>query len=146
VLFRSPDSSLNFTGLGLLEKYVQELENHEAASILNERERAYYFDVLGKGMNGPLNYYRTAKFRHDEELGLQSDLRADLPFLFMWGTMDPTAVPSVMTKSKKFISRYQDVALEGRGHWIMVEAKDEVMEKIAGWLEKLTCGKHSTKL
>ena len=29
----------------------------------------YYLDVLGKGMNGPLNYYRTAKFRHDEELG-----------------------------------------------------------------------------
>ncbi|EDR12290.1 epoxide hydrolase [Laccaria bicolor S238N-H82] len=138
VLFRPPESSLNFTGLGLLEKYVQELENHE--------ERAYYVDVLGKGMNGPLNYYRTAKFRHDEELGLQPNLRADLPFLFMWGTMDPTAVPSVMTKSKKFISRYQDVALEGRGHWIMVEAKAEVTEKIAEWLEKLTCGKYSTKL
>lgn len=78
--------------------------------------------------------------------GLQSNLRADLPFLFIWGTMDATATPSVMTKSKKFISRYQDVALEGRGHWIMVEAKDEVTEKIAGWLEKLTCGKYSTKL
>jgi soluble epoxide hydrolase/lipid-phosphate phosphatase len=78
--------------------------------------------------------------------GLQSDLRADLPFLFIWGTMDGTATPSVMTKSKKFISRYQDVALEGRGHWIMVDAKDEVTEKIAEWLERLTCGKHSTKL
>ena len=115
-------------------------------------------------MNGPLNYYRTAKFRHDEELGklthfyinvtsdihlsagLQSNLRADLPFLFIWGTMDATATPAVITKSKKFISSYQDVALEGRGHWIMVDAKDEVTEKIARWLEKLTCEKYSTKL
>lgn len=38
LLFRPPgSSSLNFTRLGLLEKYVQEPENHEAPSILNER-------------------------------------------------------------------------------------------------------------
>jgi hypothetical protein len=38
--------------------------------ILNVfKELQYYYSELGKGMHGPLNYYRTSKFRHDEELG-----------------------------------------------------------------------------
>lgn len=28
-----------------------------------------YEEMLSKGMNGPLNYYRTHKYRHDEEQG-----------------------------------------------------------------------------
>ncbi len=28
--------------------------------------------------------------------------------------------------------------LEGRGHWIMVEAKDEITQIVANWLESLT--------
>lgn len=66
-------------------------------------------------------------------------MREDLPALFIWGTKDKTAVPFVISKSRKFISRYQDIALEGRGHWLMVEAKDEVTEIIGNWLENLTC-------
>lgn len=37
LIFRPPGSSVNVTNLGLLEKYVQEPENHEAPSILNEQ-------------------------------------------------------------------------------------------------------------
>jgi len=70
--------------------------------------------------------------------GLPSDLRSDLPFLFIWGTKDATAIPFVINKSKKFISRYQDIALEGRGHWLMIEAKDEIIENVVKWLEGLT--------
>lgn len=70
---------------------------------------------------------------------LPADLRSDLPFLFIWGTKDATATPLVITQSRKFISRYQDIALEGRGHWLMVEANDEITENIMKWLEGLTC-------
>ena len=56
----------------------------------------------------------------------------------MWGTKDQTAAPAVIEKSRKFIPRYQDIALEGRGHWLMVEAKEEVTDTIANWLESLT--------
>lgn len=69
--------------------------------------------------------------------GLPSDLRSDLPFLFIWGTKDGTVVPFAITKSKKFIPRYQDIALEGRGHWLMVEAKQEITENIMKWLKGL---------
>lgn len=34
-----------------------------------DQELDYYVQVLSKGMNGPLNYYRTTKHRHEEELG-----------------------------------------------------------------------------
>ena len=121
------------------------------------QELRYYYQELKKGMLGPLTYYRTAKFRHDEELGtnphlshhqliyivltaagLPSALRPDLPVLFMWGTNDITTTPALINGSRKFIPRLQDFALEGRGHWVMVEAKDDVTEKVLNWLEGLS--------
>lgn len=79
---------------------------------------------------------------------LPADFRPDLPFLFIWGTKDSVATPFLIDKSRKFISRYQDIALEGRGHWLMVEAKDEITENIAKWLEGLTStrSRHLEKL
>ena len=70
---------------------------------------------------------------------LPVDLRSDLPYLFIWGTQDVTTIPAAIKRSRNFISRYQDIALEGRGHWLMVEAKDEITENIVKWLEGLTC-------
>lgn len=113
-------------------------------------------------MNGPLNYYRTAKFRHDEELGklefisllhsptlisssaagLPSKLPTNLPVLFIWGTSDLTATQFLISKARKFIDRLQDIALEGRGHWILTEAKDDVTEMVASWLNGLTSQPH----
>jgi soluble epoxide hydrolase/lipid-phosphate phosphatase len=120
-----------------------------------EQERRFYLDHLAKGMEGPLNYARTYKARYDEERGmmarvafdsqtellfvdLPSNLNPNLPVLFIWGTLDRTTTSFLIKKSHKFIPRLQDVALEGKGHWIMVEAKDEVTEIIASWLQRLT--------
>ena len=72
--------------------------------------------------------------------GLSPNLRPDLPYLFIWGTKDPTALPSVIPKSREYIPRYQDIALEGRHHWLMIEAKDEITERIVKWLEGLSFG------
>ena len=120
-----------------------------------EQERRFYRDHLAKGMEGPLNYARTYKARYDEERGmitqvafdsqtellfedLPSNLNPNLPVLFIWGTLDRTTTSFLIKKSHKFIPRLQDVALEGKGHWVMVEAKDEVTEIIASWLQRLT--------
>ena len=69
---------------------------------------------------------------------MPANLPANLPVLFIWGTKDVTAIPLVINKSRKFISNLQDVALEGRGHWLMVEAKDEITERVGSWLQGLT--------
>ncbi|KAF8165643.1 Alpha/Beta hydrolase protein [Crassisporium funariophilum] len=132
---------VDYTKLGSLQKLLlNDSDVKVPTSILTEQELNFYYSELRKGMFGPLNYYRTAKFRHDEELAadLPANLSSDLPFLFIWGTKDATATPFVINKSRKFIDRYQDIALEGRGHWLMVEAKDEITSTVIDWLEGLT--------
>ncbi|KAF8204646.1 Alpha/Beta hydrolase protein [Pholiota molesta] len=126
--FASQKSNLEIlANMGSLENLLLKVPDKECPCVLTGKELEYYHSELKKGMVGPLNYYRTTKFRHDEELayGLDAHMREDLPALFIWGTKDKTAI--------------QDVALEGRGHWIMVEAKDEVTDIIGNWLENLTC-------
>jgi soluble epoxide hydrolase/lipid-phosphate phosphatase len=68
-------------------------------------------------------------------------MRPDLPYLFIWGTKDSTVVSHVVNKAQKFIPWYQDIAIEGRGHWLMVEAKDEITEQVINWLDELTCSR-----
>ncbi|KAF5321645.1 hypothetical protein D9619_000575 [Psilocybe cf. subviscida] len=138
-----PDAAVPYHKTGLLENLLLHEPEKKLPSLLNEQELEYYASQFSQGMFGPLNYYRTSKFRHDEELaaGLGANLREDLPVLFLWGTKDRTAVPFVIAKSRKFIGRYQDFALEDRGHWLMVEAKNDVTITIANWLENLTCNR-----
>ncbi|THV08242.1 epoxide hydrolase [Dendrothele bispora CBS 962.96] len=140
--FQKPHSTKSFSPNQLLsgpEEILTKLKIQDSDIILGPKELAYYQQVLQKGMNEPLNYYRTARYRYEEErdASLPSKLREDLPVLFLYGTRDTTCTNAVISKSHKFISRLQTIALEGRGHWVMVEAKDEVTEMIAAWLEEL---------
>ena len=103
-------------------------------------------------MHGPLTYYRTSKLRFEEEKGddimillatscltstaaqLPSSLHPDLPVLFMWGTLDPVAIPSQIERARSFIPKLQNIPLQGKGHWIMVEAREEVTNGVLDWL------------
>ncbi|KAJ3808309.1 epoxide hydrolase [Lentinula aff. lateritia] len=124
VIYRGPNPTQRLK-LVVYHKYPQELD--------------FYNRVFQQGMNGPLNYYRTAFHRHEEELAakLSPNLPPDLPVLFIWGTRDTTTTSSLIHKAHKFIPRLQDLALEEKGHWILVEARDTITEKIAQWLEDL---------
>ncbi|PFH51333.1 hypothetical protein AMATHDRAFT_191653 [Amanita thiersii Skay4041] len=148
LLFRPPADQVNYTLNGSLENILAADEKSHGQSLLTNEERAFYLQKFREGMEGPLNYYRTSKHRYDEELAadLPSNLRADLPVLFIWGTADATTTPFLIEKSHKFISRLQDVALEGKGHWVMIEARDEVTEIIANWLQGLTSSHPQGKL
>ncbi|KAJ3520811.1 hypothetical protein NMY22_g12581 [Coprinellus aureogranulatus] len=146
-LGKVPNFNLNFTREGALRKILHDPATpKDLPSVLNEQERAFYIQELGKGMHGPLNYYRTTLHRFEEEkaAGLTPQFPSNLPYLFIWGTKDPTVVAPVIAKAQKFIPRYQDIAIEGRGHWLMVEAKEEVTEHIGNWLDELTCTRPRT--
>jgi pimeloyl-ACP methyl ester carboxylesterase len=69
---------------------------------------------------------------------LGTKLPDDLPVLYIWGTLETVVTPSVIDKAKNFIKLYEVVTLEGRGHWLMVEAKDEITDRIANWVDGLT--------
>ena len=115
----------------------------------------YYRTQFQQGMHGPLAYYRTWRHRYDEERGevillhfsacfksvssvlaanLSSFLSSDLPVLFMWGEADVTATPVQIDRAGKFIPRLQNISLNGKGHWVMVEAKDQVTYTVVHWL------------
>ncbi|KAG6884826.1 hypothetical protein C0993_007999 [Termitomyces sp. T159_Od127] len=138
IVFKTTGVKKNFTSL---TRSFRNLDVPREPSILNDKEFQVYLDVLGKGgMTGPLNYYRTSKHRHEEEerAGLPAKLSPNLPVLFMWGTADSTVAPAAVQNARKFIAQLQDVAFEGRGHWLMVEAKDEITNKVISWLRDLT--------
>ncbi|KAG5648813.1 hypothetical protein DXG03_000162 [Asterophora parasitica] len=149
ITFRPPTANENYMARGSLFKLLRVSEEVRGPSILDDFEFQHYVQGLRKGgMHGPLNYYRTAKHRHEEEAlaDLPSDLPDTLPVLFVWGTKDLTATPFVINKSRKFIQKLQDVAYEGRGHWVLVEVKDEITKRVAKWLQGLTSGRLMGKL
>ncbi|KAF8076693.1 epoxide hydrolase [Lyophyllum atratum] len=141
ITFRTPTANENYTTRGSLFKLLNLPEVNRGPSVLDEFEFKYYLEELNKGgMNGPLNYYRTTQYRHEEEerAKLQPNLAPNLPVLFIWGTKDVTTTPFLINKSRKFISRMQDVAFEGIGHWVLVEVKEEITERVRVWLQSLT--------
>ncbi|KAF4575333.1 hypothetical protein EYR36_006692 [Pleurotus pulmonarius] len=139
-----------FTRLGQLKDVLarSDIVVDDAGCFLSSEEFRYYHHEFSKGMNGPLNYYRTAKYRHDEEeeANLPPYLRADLPVLFMWGTKDPTCVNGVISKAHKFVPALQDFSVEDKGHWMMVEAENVVTEKVSQWLDGLGIKRLPAKL
>ncbi|KAG6854361.1 hypothetical protein C0991_007866 [Blastosporella zonata] len=140
LIFKPPEDTNDITGRGALYNLLVRAEEQKN-SVLDDKEFEHYLkEFSNSGMNGPLNYYRTGKHRHEEEerAKLQTNLPRTLRVLFMWGTQDPTTIPLVINKSKKFIDKLQDVAFEGKGHWLMVEAKDEVTNKVLAWLQEMT--------
>ncbi|KAK0190606.1 Alpha/Beta hydrolase protein [Armillaria mellea] len=136
-VFLPPGGDIKFTDVSLWPKILGEGHLSNPPSVLTPQEMNYYYTQLKKGMTGPLNYYRTSQYRFDEEKDLPSSLPNDLSTLFLWGTSDPAAMPIQVGNARKFVPRLRDVALEGRGHWIMVEAKDEVTNTISSWLGDL---------
>ncbi|KAI0316203.1 hypothetical protein OF83DRAFT_1128276, partial [Amylostereum chailletii] len=113
-----------------------------------DEDFAYYALQL-KNMNGPLNYYRTTKFRFDEEIAatLPSKLPDDLNVLLIWGSKDLTTPPERVEIMKSQVTQLELQRLDGVGHWVMQEAKEEVTGKVLEWLGKIGLLPHaSTKL
>jgi soluble epoxide hydrolase / lipid-phosphate phosphatase len=65
---------------------------------------------------------------------LPSSLPSSLPVLTIWGKKDLSTTPAVFGKARKFIRNLQDIALEDIGHWVLLEAKDEVTGMVSSWL------------
>ena len=70
--------------------------------------------------------------------GFQGSMPDDLPVLYLWGTKDPTTTPESLKVSRMMIPKLKDISFEGVGHWIMVDAKEEVIKNVEGWLDELS--------
>ena len=52
----------------------------------------------------------------------------------MFGTKDPTCPSSYVERMPMLVKNLSVVALMGKGHWVLAEAKDEVTNTVLRWL------------
>ncbi|CAE6510651.1 unnamed protein product [Rhizoctonia solani] len=143
VIYRSPRTGRDvpFVREGQLEALIKgQTPAPTKTDILSDEERAVYIDTFQKcGMYGPTMYYKTAKLRVEEEKEgkLPSSLPPTLPALFFWPRADPTCQPLHVKRMRKFVPSIEVVELAGKGHWLMVEAREQVTSKVIEWVETL---------
>ncbi|KAH7907146.1 Alpha/Beta hydrolase protein [Hygrophoropsis aurantiaca] len=159
LLFRKPNKTISWAKMGELKALLTRKQNTNLTNgcLLTDEQLDYYVSQYSRGILGPLSYYRTTKIRYEEEKGkstftyrlnppiffrlpagaLPTVLGAKLPVLCLYGTEDETCPPSSLRNAHKFIPQLQDVALDGAGHWILLEAKDIVTEETSQWVDSL---------
>ncbi|KAI6120396.1 Alpha/Beta hydrolase protein [Pisolithus thermaeus] len=107
--------------------------------LLNEKEITYYLSNYERGMIGPLSYYRTTQIRFGEELAasLPSKPRITVPVIFIGGTDDKICPPNTIESQGALIDKLTVVTLQGKAHWLMLEAPEIVTDEILFWLKGL---------
>lgn len=58
----------------------------------------------------------------------------------MFGTKDPTCPSSYVERMPMLVKNLSIVPLVNKGHWVLVEAKDEVTNAVLRWLASPTKG------
>ena len=61
----------------------------------------------------------------------------------MFGTKDPTCPSSYVERMPTLVKNLSVVALPDKGHWVLVEAKDEVTNTVLRWLASPTKGERA---
>jgi soluble epoxide hydrolase / lipid-phosphate phosphatase len=70
---------------------------------------------------------------------LPSQLPAALPVLHIWGDQDPSGTPEKLGVMRKVIVKLKEIKLGNMGHWIMVEASEQVTNGVLDWLKVPLC-------
>lgn len=75
--------------------------------------------------------------RLSTDSSLPAKLPQEKPILFLYGTEDFASSERAAKASQRFAPQMTIVRMEGRGHWLMVEAKDEVTERVTAFVNGL---------
>jgi pimeloyl-ACP methyl ester carboxylesterase len=68
---------------------------------------------------------------------LGATLPASLPVLFVYGVHDGTCPQKFVKRMPSLIPNLKIVALQNKGHWILLEAKDETTREVLEFLDGL---------
>lgn len=71
---------------------------------------------------------------------------SDLPVLLVVGKSDPTSNQNALKMNEKLIPQIQIELIEGVGHWVMVQSKDFITERVIRFLQNAKLGGVQTKL
>jgi pimeloyl-ACP methyl ester carboxylesterase len=97
----------------------------------------YVAEFTRTGFTGPLNWYRN--FERNWELTASTPAgRITAPSLFIAGTADPTLGFTPRDRITDVVSGpYDEVMIEGAGHWVQQERPREVNEALLNFLTEL---------
>ncbi|KAG8844344.1 hypothetical protein FRB96_003068 [Tulasnella sp. 330] len=137
-IYRSLDTPVQFTPLGACEKLLKdETKIAGPTDVMSAKERAFYIETFEReGIDAPMNYYRSADCRYEQEQALKLDpvLPKSMPILFI-ATKEPFCTPARVEATRPFVPS-MEVERLASNHFVMLEKRDEVAQIIGDWVEK----------
>lgn len=91
-------------------------------------------------LTSSLNYYRAnvfrSLFRRSAKTPSEGDGRIRVPTLFIYGELDVAVFPATVQKMEKYFDPpYHEHRIAGSGHWVQIEAREEVNDVLMKFLE-----------
>lgn len=112
-----------------------------APDWLTEDVRQRYREVWGRGLDGPLNYYRASPLRPPTASDAypvtelpRALLDVRVPTMVLWGMDDPALLPGLLDGLDDYVADLRVEPLAGVSHWLLHEAPDAVRDRIAYYL------------
>lgn len=97
----------------------------------------YVAEFTAGGFTGPLNWYRNFD-RNWELTATTPSATIDVPTLFLGGTADPAMAMSPRDRVRDIVTGpYQEVLIEGAGHWLQQERPAEINAALIEFLAGL---------
>ncbi|KAG8880734.1 hypothetical protein FRB98_004751 [Tulasnella sp. 332] len=135
---RTNSRNVFFTPLGACEKLLKdETKIAGPTDVMSAKERAFYIETFEReGIDAPMNYYRSADCRYEQEQALKLDpvLPKSMPILFI-ATKEPFCTPARVEATRPFVPS-MEVERLASNHFVMLEKRDEVAQIIGDWVEK----------
>jgi pimeloyl-ACP methyl ester carboxylesterase len=123
--------------------------NMGPAGWLDEAQRARYRDAWGRGLTGPLNWYRASPLRppvsRDDALNAlqlpDEAVTVKVATTVVWGEGDIALLPGLLDGLERWVPRMRLVRVPGASHWIVHEQPALVAGEIERALEAVTAGR-----
>ena len=113
------------------ERHQDEADHAEGLDELDH----YIAEFSRTGFTGGLNWYRNMDHNWETTSQLAGAM-ITVPCLFIGGTADPVLVFTRTDRAAQLVSGpYQQVMIDGAGHWLQQERPDEVNETLLGFLK-----------
>jgi len=131
LLFRTPwlpEALLTFNRLALPKRAMY--------GAMSDAQRSEYVAVLAEpgAFSAALNWYRA------NDMTSVDTTPAELPVLFIWGTLDPAVGATAVAAQRDYIAGEFESHELAAGHWLMEEATDAVDSIILAFLQRHDAG------
>ncbi|KAJ4467013.1 alpha/beta-hydrolase [Lentinula aciculospora] len=132
----------NFAPLGALQAWLEANSTTETGDFITPAERAIQIDAMrSEGMRAPLCWYEivTSTIERDDDQGIpQENLTIKKPVFFGAALEDYVCVAAIeITTILQTSENVTTIHQYDSGHWVQLEAKDQVNSDLLTWIEGL---------